>query len=95
MHEVLERVIGLLRADPQSRRVEVEQAEGQLRKLGFRRFRARHHGELCRIQLAPDDFHRVLEPAMRDQILDAIRGVGYRYVALDLSGYRSAGMAGG
>ncbi len=71
----------------------VEQAEGQLRKLGFRRFRARHHGDLCRIQLAPEDFRRVLEPAMRAQIEDAIQAVGYRFVALDLRAYKPSGAA--
>jgi uncharacterized protein len=65
----------------------IERAEDVLASLGFRQFRVRHHGEVARIELAAGDLARALE--MRERIVEPIRALGYRFVALDLHGFRS------
>ena len=64
---------------------QIEQAEAILRKRGFHQYRVRHHGELCRIELDPKDFDKILNE--RTAIVEAIRKTGYRFVTLDLTGY--------
>jgi len=70
---------------------QVEQAEEVLRKLGLRQYRARHHGDLCRIEVDSSDIPRLLEPSMREQIVKGCQDAGYRFVTLDLVGYRTGG----
>ena len=69
---------------------QVEQSEAYLRTNGFRQVRVRHHGQIARLELAPGDFQRAL--AMRDDIVSALRAIGFAYIALDLSGFRSGSM---
>lgn len=71
----------------------VEAAEEVLKQLGFRQYRARHHGDLCRIEVDPADIARLLEPATREQAVRAIRAAGYKHVAVDLAGYRTGSTA--
>ena len=71
----------------------VERAEEALKALGFRQYRARHHGSLCRLEVDPADFPRVLEPQLRARLLDELTAAGYRYVTLDLAGYRTGSTA--
>jgi uncharacterized protein len=66
----------------------VSKAEAGLRSLGFRELRVRHHGDVGRIELAPGEIDRALDPEVRDRVAAAVRGAGFRYVALDLDGYR-------
>jgi uncharacterized protein len=66
----------------------VEQAEDALRALGFRVCRVRHHETLARLELGRDEIARALDEGVRDEILRALRAVGYRQVAVDLQGYR-------
>jgi uncharacterized protein len=66
----------------------VEQAEDALRALGFRVCRVRHHDTLARLELGRDEMARALDDGVRDEILRALRAVGYRQVAVDLQGYR-------
>ena len=66
----------------------VDQAEDALRALGFRVCRVRHHDTLARLELGRDEIARALDEGVRDQILAAVRAVGYRQVAVDLQGYR-------
>ncbi|HZI78429.1 MAG TPA: ATP-dependent sacrificial sulfur transferase LarE [Vicinamibacterales bacterium] len=66
----------------------VDQAEDALRALGFRVCRVRHHDTLARLELGRDEIARALDEAVRDEILRALRAVGYRQVAVDLQGYR-------
>jgi uncharacterized protein len=66
----------------------VEQAEDALRALGFRVCRVRHHDTLARLELGRDEIARALDDGVRDEILRALRAVGYRQVAVDLQGYR-------
>jgi uncharacterized protein len=71
----------------------VEQAEEVLKGLGFHQYRARHHGDICRIEIDPVDFERLLDPAVRHQVVTGVMGAGYRYVTLDLGGYRTGSTA--
>lgn len=66
----------------------IEQAEDAVRALGFRVLRVRHHGEVARIELARDELARALEPGISSAIDTALRALGFRYVTLDLKGYR-------
>jgi pyridinium-3,5-biscarboxylic acid mononucleotide sulfurtransferase len=66
----------------------VEQAEDALRALGFRVCRVRHHDTLARLELGRDEIARALGEDVRDEILRALRAIGYRQVAVDLQGYR-------
>lgn len=66
----------------------IEQAEDALIARGFRICRVRHHGEVARVELGPDEMARAFEPATRDAIVRDLKAIGYRYVTLDLQGYR-------
>jgi uncharacterized protein len=72
----------------------IEAAEELLKGLGFRQYRARHHGDICRIELDPADFARLLDPLVRAPLASQIRALGYKHVALDLLGYRTGSTAG-
>lgn len=72
---------------------QVEQAEEVLKGLGFRQYRVRHHNELCRIELEPEDIPRCLDPDTRAAILQGCQKAGYRHIALDLAGYRTGSTA--
>jgi len=69
---------------------QVERAELTLRQMGFRQLRVRHHDQIARIEVEPDDFEEVL--AYRDEIVEKFRELGYTYVTLDLAGFRSGSM---
>jgi len=66
----------------------IEGAEESLRSLGFRVVRVRHHGDVARIEVAPEELPRLVEPAMAKAVDAAVRSHGFRYVAVDLIGYR-------
>jgi uncharacterized protein len=66
----------------------IERAEEVLRSLGFRIYRVRHHDNLARVELGPDEMMRALDPAVRESLVREIKAAGYQYVALDLQGYR-------
>jgi uncharacterized protein len=68
----------------------VSAAESALRALGFRQLRVRHYGELARIELHGDDLLGAVQ--RRDEVVAAVRGAGYRYVTLDLEGFRSGNL---
>jgi uncharacterized protein len=65
----------------------VERAESAVHDAGIRVCRVRHHGDVARIEIAPDDFARALDPAVRNTLVAAVKAAGYRFVALDLGGY--------
>ncbi|MBI5287608.1 MAG: ATP-dependent sacrificial sulfur transferase LarE, partial [Chloroflexi bacterium] len=65
-------------------------AEAFLRQLGLRQLRVRHHDEVARIEVEPQDMALVLEK--RDRIVTRLTNLGYRYVTLDLVGFRSGSM---
>jgi uncharacterized protein len=69
----------------------IEEAERVLRDLGFRVCRVRHHGDndpIARLEIGRDELPRAIEPEIADAIERALREVGYRYVTVDLRGYR-------
>lgn len=71
----------------------VEQAEEVLKGLGFHQYRARHHGDICRVEIDLADFPKLLDGAIREGILAGIREAGYKFVTLDLAGYRTGSTA--
>ena len=70
----------------------VETGEDILRSLGFREFRVRHHDELVRIEVAPAELDRALRREVADSLARRFRALGFRYVTLDLHGYRTGSM---
>jgi uncharacterized protein len=68
---------------------QVEAAEAGLRSLGFVDCRVRHHGEVARLELLPDDLTRATEPGLRDAVTAVVRSAGFRFVAVDLAGIQS------
>jgi uncharacterized protein len=74
------------------RLAQVEAGEERLRALGFRQLRLRHHGELARVEIDPAELPRALDPEMARAIVEALKPLGFRYVSLDLEGYRSGSL---
>ena len=72
--------------------VRVDRAEAVLRQYGLRQFRVRHHGELARLELPPDRIAEFAEPNRRAEVVKALRDLGYKYVTLDMQGFRSGSM---
>lgn len=70
----------------------VERGEDALRALGFRQLRVRHHGELVRIEIAREELPRALSPAMASEFTRIFRALGFKFVTLDLEGFRSGSM---
>jgi uncharacterized protein len=66
----------------------IERAESVLFDLGFRVCRVRHHDDVARLELGADEMAHALDPAVREALVRDLKAVGYRYVALDLQGYR-------
>jgi len=71
---------------------QVEQAEDSMRRLGFREFRVRHHGDLARVEIARAEMPGALTMETLDAITSALRAAGYQYVTLDCAGFRSGSM---
>jgi uncharacterized protein len=76
---------------PEALRV-IEQGEDALRTLGFRQFRVRHHGEIVRIEIARDELPRALTAEMAREFTAVFKGLGFKFVTLDLEGFRSGSM---
>ena len=70
----------------------VERGEAILRRLGFKEFRVRFHEELARLEIAPSEMKRVLSLEMTDRLAEEFRQIGFRYVTLDLQGFRTGAM---
>ncbi|HEX3354572.1 MAG TPA: ATP-dependent sacrificial sulfur transferase LarE [Terriglobales bacterium] len=70
----------------------VEQGEDAIRALGFRQFRVRHHGDIVRIEIARDELERALTPAMAAEFTRIFKALGFKFVTLDLEGFRSGSM---
>jgi uncharacterized protein len=70
----------------------VEVGEEEIRGLGFRQFRTRFHGELVRIEIAPDELPAALNPEMARRFNEIFKRLGYTYVTLDLEGYRQGSL---
>lgn len=73
--------------------MKIDDAETLFRDLGFRSFRVRHHDDkTVRIEVAPDELHRLLDDTLRSQIVSRLKSLGFTYVTLDLQGYRTGSM---
>ena len=70
----------------------VEQGEDALRRLGFRQFRVRHHGEIVRIEIAREELPRAMTMEMAVELTAIFKRLGFAYVTLDLEGFRSGSM---
>ena len=70
----------------------VDRGEEIMRRLGFREFRVRHHGELVRLEVAPAELDKALRREVVDELARRFRALGFRYVTLDLHGYRTGAM---
>lgn len=71
---------------------QIGRAERALRALGFRQVRVRHHERIARIEVAPAELSRLLDPEMRERVVAEVRAAGYLYVTLDLQGYRTGSL---
>jgi uncharacterized protein len=70
----------------------IERGEEAIRALGFRQFRVRYHGDLVRIEIAPGELERALEPRMARRFTAIFKPLGFHYVTLDLEGYRQGSL---
>jgi uncharacterized protein len=70
----------------------VDKAEIALKQLGFRQVRVRHHGDVARIEIAEEEMLRALDLNMARRMADALKATGFKYVALDLEGYRTGSL---
>ena len=70
----------------------VEKGEEFLRQQGFREFRVRVHDDLVRIEISPDEMDAALTREMTEKLSRAFKDLGFRFVALDLTGFRSGSM---
>lgn len=71
---------------------QVEEGEERLRALGFRQVRLRHHGPLARVEVDPAELARALDPRSAEAIVAALKPLGFRWVSLDLEGYRTGSL---
>jgi uncharacterized protein len=70
----------------------VNEAEDFLFGVGFRQVRVRHYRNLARIELLPEEMNRLMKGDIREQVVRQLKRIGYRYVTLDLQGFRSGSM---
>ena len=70
----------------------VEKGEDAVRVLGFRQFRVRHHGDIVRIEIAREELPRALDPTMAADFARIFKALGFKFVTLDLEGFRSGSM---
>jgi uncharacterized protein len=70
----------------------VEQGEDALRNLGFRQFRVRHHGDIVRIEISPEEMPRALNQNVAREFTRIFKALGFKFVTLDLEGFRSGSM---
>jgi uncharacterized protein len=70
----------------------VEAGEEEIKALGFRQFRVRFHGELVRVEIARDELERALSLEIAGKLTAIFKKLGFKYVTLDLEGYRQGSM---
>ena len=70
----------------------IDKAEMALKELGFRQVRVRHHGEVARIEVAQEEMPRALDVEMTRRMSAALKAMGFKYVTLDLEGYRTGSL---
>jgi uncharacterized protein len=67
---------------------QIERAEDVVRELGFRVFRVRHHDAVARLEIARSEMARALDPEVSARLSESLKALGFKYVSLDLQGYR-------
>ena len=70
----------------------IDTAETYLRKLGFRQMRVRVHGDIARLEIYKKDFRKILNEGEMNSMVKKLKNLGFKYVALDLEGYRTGSM---
>jgi len=70
----------------------VDEGETFLLGLGFKQVRVRHYQHLARIEVYPEEMGRLMEPSLRQKVVERFKKIGYRYVTLDLQGFRTGSM---
>jgi uncharacterized protein len=70
----------------------VETGEEALKRLGFRQFRVRFHGEIVRLEIAPEELAKALNVEMARRFTEIFKALGFQYVTLDLEGYRQGSL---
>jgi uncharacterized protein len=70
----------------------VDEAEDFFFSLGFKQVRVRHYQSLARIEVYPEEMSRLMNGSLREQVVNRLKEIGYRYVTLDLQGFRSGSM---
>ena len=70
----------------------VDEAEDFLFGLGFKQVRVRHYGSLARIEILNEEMSRFMDGLLREKVVSHLKGVGYRYITLDLQGFRTGSM---
>jgi uncharacterized protein len=76
------------------RLAQIDRAEALLRERGFSEFRVRHHDDTARIEVPAGDFARFADERVRREIDAALKALGFRFVVLDLSPFRSGSLHG-
>jgi len=71
---------------------QIDSAEQAVRALGYHQIRVRHHGALARVEIAREELARALDPEQARQLSAALHSAGFRWVSLDLDGYRSGSL---
>jgi len=71
---------------------QIDEAEVAVLAEGISQVRVRHHGDVARIEVPPEELPRLVEPGVRERIVAACKRAGYRFVAVDLAGYRSGSL---
>ena len=79
----------------EERLTRVEKAERVLREWGFEGFRVRDHDGLARVEIAPNELERALDPAFADAVHEHLTDLGFDYVTLDMAGYRTGSVSPG
>ncbi|MDA8124353.1 MAG: ATP-dependent sacrificial sulfur transferase LarE [Deltaproteobacteria bacterium] len=70
----------------------LDAAEQFLRRLGFRQLRVRHHGQIARIEVEPEEIPRLASAEIRRQVAEKLKELGYLYITMDLNGYQMGSM---
>ena len=70
----------------------VDESEQLLLDMGFRQVRVRHHDTLARIEISEEQFPKIMDKKIREQIYTRLKEIGFTYVSLDMAGYRTGSM---
>ena len=71
---------------------QVAEAEKFLKSVGFAEFRVRHHGDIARLELKENDFKKLLSSGVKKAVTEKLKSLGYKFISLDLEGFRSGRM---